>query len=101
MAHLRLMAHGHAHAALQGVLLLCCGPWIDHIVSGNWVGNYIPTPEALLWLMASCLMALGVNVSQFMCLGRFSAVTFLVREPCASLQLGALGWHCRHRCWGT
>lgn len=32
-------------------------------------------------MVVSCTLAVLVNVSQFMCLGRFSAVSFQVRFP--------------------
>jgi drug/metabolite transporter (DMT)-like permease len=37
-----------------------------------------PPIEAALVMTASCLLAVLVNISQFMCLGRFSAVSFQV-----------------------
>lgn len=67
---------------MQGVLLLIVGPAIDKMVSGSWLYNYKTMPGAMPCLMASCLIAVMVNVSQFMCLGRFSALTFQVRGRC-------------------
>jgi len=87
-------------APIQGAMLLAVGPAVDRWVSGGRsVLAYVP-PAALggaaaasavgasassssssgawLCLAASCLVAVGVNLSQFMCLGRFSAVTFQV-----------------------
>jgi solute carrier family 35 protein E3 len=94
--------------ALQGMLLLCLGPFIDQLVSKQWILDYqysVPglqvrhpacyhtlkpamiaerwiTPTYVLFslqvLAVSCVVAVAVNVSQFMCLGRFSALTFQV-----------------------
>lgn len=69
-------------APVQGVMLLLLGPSVDKAVSGHWVSHYTLTTPALGCLLLSCLISVGVNISQFMCLGRFSAVTFQV------------GWHC-------
>lgn len=67
---------------MQGMMLLVTGPFIDWLVSGKWVGTYIMTMPAARALAVSCAVAVAVNVSQFMCLGRFSAVTFQVmRRP--------------------
>jgi hypothetical protein len=62
-----------------------------------------PAPAgAAVTLAASCTLAVAVNVSQFMCLGRFSAVSFQVRacrEPrclvlgrCAGCGVGNQEW---------
>jgi solute carrier family 35 protein E3 len=68
-----------ATAPAQGLTLLLVGPWVDALVSGHWVGSYTLTTPALMFILLSCAISVGVNVSQFMCLGRFSAVTFQVR----------------------
>lgn len=60
------------------------GPYLDHIVSGKWIMGYEYNVPAIMCLCVSCAVAVLVNVSQFMCLGRFSAVTFQVS--------GCLGW---------
>eukprot|EP00878_Enallax_costatus_P027638 GHUV01029775.1.p1 GENE.GHUV01029775.1~~GHUV01029775.1.p1 ORF type:complete len:134 (+),score=25.86 GHUV01029775.1:994-1395(+) len=68
-----------ATAPVQGTMLLIPGPFIDAVVSGSWIGDYFLTTPALGVLVTSCAISVAVNVSQFMCLGRFSAVTFQVR----------------------
>lgn len=65
-------------APLQGWSLLLVGPFVDQLVVGDWVGNYEMHVPALICLSLSCAVAVLVNISQFMCLGRFSAVTFQV-----------------------
>lgn len=65
-------------APVQGVMLLLVGPLVDKAVSGAWVSAYTLTVPGLSCLLLSCLISVGVNISQFMCLGRFSAVTFQV-----------------------
>lgn len=65
-------------APVQGVMLLLVGPLVDKAVSGAWVSQYTLTVPGLSCLLLSCLISVGVNISQFMCLGRFSAVTFQV-----------------------
>lgn len=65
-------------APVQGVMLLVVGPFVDKAVSGSWVGQYTITTPGLSILLLSCAISVAVNISQFMCLGRFSAVTFQV-----------------------
>jgi hypothetical protein len=54
------------------------GPLLDRYISNSWVMNYDWNVPALSFLALSCACAVGVNVSQFMCLGRFSAVSYQV-----------------------
>lgn len=63
---------------MQGLMLLIVGPFIDQALTTQWVVKYDMTTAAGLVLGASCAIAVLVNISQFMCLGRFSAVTFQV-----------------------
>lgn len=72
----------------QGWSLLAAGPFLDKLVSGSWVVTYAWSRPALYMLALSCTAAVGVNVSQFLCLGRFSAMTFQV-GVCSSPAAGA------------
>ncbi|GMH41451.1 hypothetical protein BSKO_09361 [Bryopsis sp. KO-2023] len=63
---------------LTGMLLILLGPLLDRFITGNWVHNYVYTHPAITLLAASSMVAVLVNLSSFMCLGRFSAVTFQV-----------------------
>jgi solute carrier family 35 protein E3 len=71
-------------APVQGAMLLVLGPFIDRLVSGAWVGRYTLTVPGLACLLLSCGISVAVNISQFMCLGRFSAVTFQVGRAAAA-----------------
>lgn len=44
----------------------------------DWVFNYHFSNWGAIWLLGSCSLAVLVNASQFLCLGRFSAVSFQV-----------------------
>jgi hypothetical protein len=59
-------------------MLLATGPLIDQSITQQWVMDYEWTQPALQQLLLSCGLAVLVNISQFMCLGRFSAVSFQV-----------------------
>lgn len=61
-------------------MLLVMGPYIDLWVTSHWIGDYAWTGPAVRQLGLSCALAVLVNLSQFMCLGRFSAVAFQVCE---------------------
>ena len=70
-------------ACLQAWTLLLLGPFLDRYISHGWVFNYDWNVPALTFLTLSCACAVGVNVSQFMCLGRFSAVSYQVWHTAA------------------
>ncbi len=53
-------------------------PFVDHWIGGKWLLDYRLSAGAALALAVSCTVAIGVNMSQFACLGRFQAVTFQV-----------------------
>lgn len=59
-------------------MLLLVGPFIDQAIGKQWVLDYTWTQPAVRQLLLSCALAVLVNISQFMCLGRFSAVSFQV-----------------------
>jgi len=54
------------------------GPFIDKLVSRTWILDYNITAQGAQCLALSCAVAVLVNISQFMCLGRFSAISFQV-----------------------
>mmetsp|Transcript_17908 Transcript_17908/g.53927 ORF Transcript_17908/g.53927 Transcript_17908/m.53927 type:complete len:356 (+) Transcript_17908:391-1458(+) len=65
-------------APSQGWSLLMIGPFLDYYVVGQWLLDYQWTRAAMVTFAASCTLAIGVNLSQFMCLGRFTAISYQV-----------------------
>lgn len=68
---------------VQGWSLMLIGPFLDRYVAQEWVFRYNWSTAALVCLAVSCSLAVGVNLSQFACLGRFSAVSY--QAPPASM----------------
>lgn len=68
----------HDLLLLQTWTLFVIGPFLDRYISSSWVFDFIFGAPALVLLLVSCGMAVIVNISQFVCLGRFSAVSFQV-----------------------
>lgn len=81
-----------ATSPVQGAMLLLLGPWVDAAVSGNWIGDYPVTSGAMGVLLLSCAISVAVNLSQFMCLGRFSAVTFQVLGHTKTILVLLISW---------
>ena len=77
---------------LQGLLLLGVGPFIDRLITRSWIMTYNATPSSMQCLLLSCAIAVLVNISQFMCLGRFSAVSFQVLGHAKTILVLLVGW---------
>ncbi|PNW69844.1 hypothetical protein CHLRE_18g748947v5 [Chlamydomonas reinhardtii] len=81
-----------ATAPVQGMCLAAFGPSIDYSLRRAWVFRYPFTVSTGGILALSCVVALLVNLSQFMCLGRFSAATFQVMSHTKTISVLLLGW---------
>jgi hypothetical protein len=63
----------------MAAFLLVVGPFLDSIVTqGSWVFDFEYTVSNVIVILATCVLAIGVNLSQFACLGRFTAVAYQV-----------------------
>ena len=72
-------------AAPKSAFLLLVGPLLDRVVTqGEWVFDFDFSVASSMVILATCLLAVGVNLSQFMCLGRCSATAYQVqsKQPC-------------------
>jgi solute carrier family 35, member E3 len=76
----------------QAFSLLAMGPFLDRYITGDWVHAYGWTRASTLLAIASCVAAIGVNVSQFACLGRFSAVSYQVLGHSKTITVLVGGW---------
>ena len=70
-------------APAQGWTLMVIGPILDRYVSRAWVFDYKFGAAGLLCLATSCALAVGVNLSQFACLGRFLGSLLSGRATCS------------------
>ncbi|KAE9617452.1 hypothetical protein Lal_00034701 [Lupinus albus] len=68
---------GHT-APVQAASLLLLGPFLDYWLTEKRVDRYDYNTTALMFLIMSCTIAVGTNLSQFICIGRFTAVSFQV-----------------------
>ncbi|KAL6178855.1 hypothetical protein ACLB2K_050372 [Fragaria x ananassa] len=65
-------------APIQAVSLLIFGPFIDYCLSGIFITNYKLSSGVIAFILLSCSLAVFCNISQYLCIGRFSAVSFQV-----------------------
>ncbi|CAL9104104.1 unnamed protein product [Musa textilis] len=79
-------------APMQALSLLFLGPIIDYCLSGKSILKYQFSPGAIIFILLSCLLAVFCNVSQYLCIGRFSAVSFQVLGHMKTVCVLVLGW---------
>ncbi|XP_054822570.1 UDP-rhamnose/UDP-galactose transporter 6-like [Prosopis cineraria] len=68
---------GHT-APAQAASLLALGPFLDYWLTAKRVDAYAYSVTPILLIILSCSIAVGTNLSQFICIGRFTAVSFQV-----------------------
>ncbi|GMY29502.1 UDP-rhamnose/UDP-galactose transporter 6 [Fagus crenata] len=68
---------GHT-APAQAFSLLLIGPFLDYWLTNKRVDAYDYNIVSLMFIILSCTIAVGTNLSQFICIGRFTAVSFQV-----------------------
>ncbi|CAJ1953192.1 unnamed protein product [Sphenostylis stenocarpa] len=68
---------GHT-APAQAASLLLLGPFLDYWLTNTRVDRYDYNTASMIFIFLSCTIAVGTNLSQFICIGRFTAVSFQV-----------------------
>ncbi|XP_075673196.1 UDP-rhamnose/UDP-galactose transporter 2-like [Castanea sativa] len=79
-------------APIQALSLLILGPVIDYYLTGKLLSNYKLSSGAFFFILLSCSLAVFCNVSQYLCIGRFSAVSFQVLGHMKTVCVLTLGW---------
>ncbi|CAI5937645.1 unnamed protein product [Closterium sp. NIES-64] len=79
-------------APVQAGSLVLLGPLIDWLLSGARVDSYDFSVPSVLCIGLSCLIAVAVNASQFICIGRFTALTFQGLGHMKTLSVLVLGY---------
>ncbi|KAI5672804.1 hypothetical protein M9H77_13168 [Catharanthus roseus] len=82
---------GHT-APLQAASLLLSGPFVDYWLTGKRVDAYYYTFTSVFFIVLSCTIAIGTNLSQFICIGRFTAVSFQVLGHMKTILVLILGF---------
>ncbi|KAG6737060.1 hypothetical protein POTOM_059964 [Populus tomentosa] len=79
-------------APIQALSLLILGPFIDYYLNGKFITHYKISSGAILFIILSCSLAVFCNVSQYLCIGRFSATSFQVLGHMKTICVLTLGW---------
>jgi len=79
-------------APIQAASMLLLGPFIDQLVGGQYPWEYEYHVASMVFLLGSAMLATVVNISQFFCIGRFSAVSFQVLGHSKTVGVLFCGW---------
>lgn len=79
-------------APVQAASLLVVGPFMDYWLTEKRVDAYAYSTLSSFFITLSCVIAIGTNLSQFICIGRFSAVTFQVLGHMKTILVLILGF---------
>ncbi|KAG8383428.1 hypothetical protein BUALT_Bualt04G0012200 [Buddleja alternifolia] len=82
---------GHT-APPQAASLLLLGPVMDYWLSEKRIDAYHYTCTSVMFIVLSCSIAIGTNLSQFICIGRFTAVSFQVLGHMKTILVLILGF---------
>ncbi|KAK9750792.1 hypothetical protein RND81_02G222200 [Saponaria officinalis] len=82
---------GHT-APVQAASLLTVGPFLDYWLTGKRIDAFNYTVPAVFFITLSCTIAIGTNLSQFICIGRFTAVSFQVLGHMKTILVLILGF---------
>ncbi|KAJ4752970.1 Nucleotide-sugar transporter family protein [Rhynchospora pubera] len=82
---------GHT-APAQMASLLVLGPFVDYWLTSKKVYSFDYSPIVIFFIVLSCIIAIGTNLSQFICIGRFTAVSFQVLGHMKTILVLILGF---------
>ncbi|OAY71252.1 UDP-galactose transporter 2-like [Ananas comosus] len=82
---------GHTAPAQAGSLMLL-GPFVDYLLTSKRVDAFDYNSMAVFFIILSCSIAVGTNLSQFICIGRFTAVSFQVLGHMKTILVLILGF---------
>ncbi|CAI9116476.1 OLC1v1017638C1 [Oldenlandia corymbosa var. corymbosa] len=82
---------GHT-APAQAASLLLLGPFLDYWLTNKRIDSFEFNLPSSVFLFLSCTIAVGTNLSQFICIGRFTAVSFQVLGHMKTILVLILGF---------
>ncbi|GJP40505.1 hypothetical protein CLOM_g181 [Closterium sp. NIES-68] len=79
-------------APIQAALLLLLGPVIDFFLTSHSILKYQLTWGSGIFIGLSCFFAVFCNLSQYLCIGKFSATSFQVLGHMKTVLVLAMGF---------
>ncbi|CAI5507177.1 unnamed protein product [Closterium sp. Naga37s-1] len=78
-------------APLQAFMLLLVGPSLDLFLTSRSLLDYHYQPNAIVFIILSCCLAVVCNLSAYLCIGKFSASTYQVLGHMKTVLVLVLG----------
>ncbi|XP_039039889.1 UDP-rhamnose/UDP-galactose transporter 2-like [Hibiscus syriacus] len=79
-------------APIQALSLLLIGPFVDYYLTSKLLASYKFSSFPLFFILLSCLLAVFCNISQYLCIRRFSATSLQVLGHMKTVCELILGW---------
>ncbi|XP_042426278.1 UDP-rhamnose/UDP-galactose transporter 1-like [Zingiber officinale] len=79
-------------APVQAISLVVVGPFADYYLNHRSLREYHYSSGAIFFILLSCSLAVFCNMSQYLCIGRFSATSFQVLGHMKTVCVLILGW---------
>ncbi|CAI5964784.1 unnamed protein product [Closterium sp. NIES-65] len=79
-------------APIQAASLVVLGPFVDYFVTSLNITEYTLTAGCTAFIVLSCLLAVVCNLSQYLCIGKFSATSFQVLGHMKTVLVLVLGF---------
>uniref|UniRef100_A0A7C9ED31 Sugar phosphate transporter domain-containing protein n=2 Tax=Opuntia streptacantha TaxID=393608 RepID=A0A7C9ED31_OPUST len=89
MSSFNLLSHT---APAQAGTLLLLGPFLDYWLTNKRIDEFKYSTPSVFLITLSCIIAIGTNLSQFICIGRFTAVSFQVLGHMKTILVLILGF---------
>lgn len=89
LSSFNLLAHT---APAQATSLLLLGPFLDYWLTSKRIDAFDYQLASVFFIILSCTIAIGTNLSQFICIGRFTAVSFQVLGHMKTILVLILGF---------
>eukprot|EP00270_Netrium_digitus_P019920 TRINITY_DN8004_c0_g1_i3.p1 TRINITY_DN8004_c0_g1~~TRINITY_DN8004_c0_g1_i3.p1 ORF type:complete len:377 (-),score=95.34 TRINITY_DN8004_c0_g1_i3:174-1304(-) len=79
-------------APTQAASLLLLGPAVDYVLTRRNLLRFTTTVMSAYFILLSCGFAVFCNLSQYLCIGKFSATSFQVLGHMKTVLVLLLGW---------
>ncbi|KAK9113310.1 hypothetical protein Syun_020107 [Stephania yunnanensis] len=79
-------------APAQAGTLVVVGPFLDYWMTSKRIDKYSCSVVSVIFIILSCSIAVGTNLSQFICIARFTAVSFQVVGHMKTILVLILGF---------
>lgn len=82
----------HTASPYMALTLLICGIPVDHALAGHKIQEFVLSIPSATYIVVSCIIAVCVNFSSFLVLGKCDAVTYQVLGHLKTMLILLMGF---------